>query len=89
MSHLKNKDSVKQPEFYRQWTKSDWCDTYNQWIEHVKSNVPAENLLVFNAKQGWEPLCTFLNVPIPTVPYPSSNNSTKFHENFSNDKIPS
>jgi hypothetical protein len=25
---------------------------------------------VFNAKQGWKPLCDFLEVPIPDVPFP-------------------
>ena len=27
-------------------------------------------LLVHSAKDGWEPLCTFLGVPVPDVPYP-------------------
>jgi hypothetical protein len=30
---------------------------YNRWTEEVKSIVPEEQLLVFNVKQGWEPLC--------------------------------
>ena len=27
--------------------------------------MPPEKLLVFNVKEGWEPLCAFLNVPVP------------------------
>ena len=51
--------------------------------------IEAENLLVFNAKMGWEPLCEFLGVPVPeNQPYPSSNDSKTFHENFSNAAIP-
>ncbi|HSL43972.1 MAG TPA: sulfotransferase [Anaerolineales bacterium] len=39
--------------------------------EEVKRVVPAERLLIFEAKQGWEPLCSFLNVPVPVdKPYP-------------------
>jgi hypothetical protein len=30
---------------------------YNRWMEEVKSRVPEKQLLVFNVKQGWEPLC--------------------------------
>ena len=47
---------------------------YNDWIEGVKLNVPKDKLLVFNVKDGWEPLCKFLNKPVPTnKPFPRSN----------------
>ena len=36
---------------------------YSDWISHVKRSVPPEKLLVFNVKQGWQPLCTFLGLP--------------------------
>ena len=29
------------------------------------ATVPKENLLVWDLKEGWEPLCKFLNKPIP------------------------
>jgi hypothetical protein len=32
---------------------------YNRWTEEVKSLVPEKQLLVFNVKQGWEPLCRY------------------------------
>ena len=51
---------------------------YNQWVEDVKKTVPADKLLVFEAREGWEPLCHFLNVPIPEVPYPKGNDSEEF-----------
>lgn len=49
---------------------------YEQHIEEVKRNVPADKLLVYNVKEGWEPLCTFLGVPIPantSFPYVNDN----------------
>ena len=51
---------------------------YTKWIAHVKAVVPAEQLLVYNAKQGWAPLCDFLGVPVPQVPFPNKNDSVRF-----------
>ena len=39
----------------------------------VVEYVPAERLLVFEVKQGWEPLCAFLGRPVPEVPFPRLN----------------
>ena len=43
---------------------------FNRHIEQVKATVPAEQLLVFDVKEGWEPLCDFLNCEIPSEPFP-------------------
>lgn len=51
---------------------------YVDWIEQVRRTVPAGQLLVFNVKEGWEPLCDFLNVPVPAQPFPRSNDKGKF-----------
>ena len=39
----------------------------------VKSIVPADKLLVYNVKQGWKPLCDFLECKVPTVAFPHEN----------------
>jgi hypothetical protein len=37
----------------------------------VEETVPPERLLVFDVKEGWEPLCQFLGVPVPIdEPFP-------------------
>ena len=46
---------------------------YRKHIEDVKAGVPAERLLVFSVDQGWEPLCKFLGVPVPSTPFPNVN----------------
>jgi len=57
---------------------------YNQWIEEVKATVPKERLLIFNVKQGWKPLCDFLEVPVPAnKPYPHVNDTQQFKVNNS------
>jgi len=47
--------------------------SYNAWNAEVKATVPADQLLVFSDADGWEPLCSFLGHPIPTVPFPDAN----------------
>ena len=47
---------------------------FEDHIEEVKRVVPKERLLIFEARHGWEPLCAFLNVPVPAnKPYPHKN----------------
>ena len=48
---------------------------FNQWVETAKRHVPKDQLLVFEVKQGWAPLCKFLGVPIPDTPFPRVNDS--------------
>ena len=43
----------------------------------VKSIVPADKLLVYNVKEGWKPLCDFLECDVPTVPFPHENIKSK------------
>ena len=38
---------------------------YKNHNQNVISKVPSHNLLVFNVKDGWKPLCDFLNCDIP------------------------
>jgi hypothetical protein len=52
---------------------------FNQHIENVKRTVPPERLLVYQVKEGWEPLCRFLGMPVPEgKPFPYLNERTSF-----------
>tara|TARA_R110001592_G_scaffold287195_2_gene555879 strand:- start:62 stop:688 length:627 start_codon:yes stop_codon:yes gene_type:complete len=48
----------------------------------VKATIPANRLLVHSAKDGWEPLCAFLGVPVPDTPYPRTNSKDEFFEHI-------
>ncbi len=50
--------------------------------EAVRSTVPADRLLVFEARQGWEPLCEFLHQNVPDEPYPRVNSTEDFSKFF-------
>ncbi|MBQ60824.1 MAG: sulfotransferase family protein [Gammaproteobacteria bacterium] len=48
---------------------------------HEKSvidTVPRDKLLVFQADQGWEPLCRFLGCDVPDEDYPHTNTTQEF-----------
>ena len=62
--------------------ESEATKFYNSWINYVKKTVPANRLLVFEAKEGWTPLCNFLNLPIPDQPYPHVNDTATITWNF-------
>jgi hypothetical protein len=51
---------------------------FRQHTEAVKATIAPERLLIYQAGQGWEPLCKFLGVPVPDVPYPSENSRAEF-----------
>ncbi|MBV9020949.1 MAG: sulfotransferase family protein [Chloroflexi bacterium] len=51
---------------------------FNRHIEEVKQRVPAKKLLVYNVKEGWEPLCSFLDVAVPEQPFPHLNDRDSF-----------
>lgn len=39
----------------------------------VRGLVPKERLLEWQIGDGWEPLCEFLDKPVPDVPFPYAN----------------
>jgi hypothetical protein len=53
-------------------------EVFERHNEDVKSKVPADKLLVYEIGQGWEPLCEFLEVPVPDAPMPHLNDATSF-----------
>ncbi|MBG0832596.1 sulfotransferase family protein [Planomonospora sp. ID67723] len=55
-------------------------------IEEVKAEIPPSRLLVFDVRQGWEPLCGFLGVPVPDEPFPRVNDAAHF-ERISRSKV--
>jgi hypothetical protein len=46
--------------------------------ELVKATVPPERLLVWSVTEGWEPLCEFLELPVPAEPMPHVNDRETF-----------
>jgi len=55
-------------------------EAFERWNEEVKKRVPTERLLVYEVKQGWEPLCEFLGVEAPDKPFPHLNDTEVFQK---------
>jgi len=45
-------------------------DGYNAHNANVRRMIPPEKLLIFNMTDGWAPLCKFLDLPVPSDPFP-------------------
>jgi hypothetical protein len=48
---------------------------FNRHNEEVRGSIDPARLLVFDVKEGWEPLCRFLGVPPPGEPFPRLNDT--------------
>ena len=44
----------------------------------VKQVIPADRLLTYDVRDGWEPLCDFLGVDRPDQAFPSGNSTADF-----------
>ncbi len=53
--------------------------------KHTKEVVDAIDpgrLLIYDVREGWEPLCQFLKKPVPDTPFPRVNSRDDFEEIF-------
>ena len=87
-------DSGPMPAFVRMVQKTVWDGTFKgrfterdfalgvmaQHNEAVRREIPADRLLEFQVRQGWQPLCDFLGVDVPDEEFPRLNDSAAFNE---------
>ncbi len=77
------KDLIEKKTFGGRPTDRDHAiAVFNAYEAEVKASVPTDRLLVFQASEGWEPLCRFLDKPIPATPYPRTNTKDDFVTRF-------
>ena len=46
---------------------------FERHIDDVVATIEPDRLLVYRVTEGWEPLCAFLDLPVPDAPFPHSN----------------
>ncbi len=54
------------------------AERYEAHNQAVRSFIPSEQLLVYQVKEGWDPLCEFLDVAAPVTAFPRTNNREEF-----------
>jgi len=59
---------------------------YRQHCSYVKNKCPKDQLLMYDFKQGWDPLCKFLGKQIPSEPFPHENKKGGVTEKFLQEK---
>jgi hypothetical protein len=69
---------IGEKTFHNDFSEENMIAVYERHNEEVKRTIPKGRLLVFEAKEGWEPLCEFLGVPVPDKPYPAMNTTEEF-----------
>ena len=53
-------------------------DAMERYNAEVRAYVPADRLLEWSPRDGWKPLCAFLEVPVPDEPVPHINDTAQF-----------
>ena len=72
-------DAIFSARFTMALDDRDACiAAFNAHVEEVRASVPDERLLVWQASDGWEPLCERLGVPVPAAPFPRTNTREEF-----------
>ena len=52
---------------------------FEEQNREVIATIPPQRLLIFDVKEGWQPLCAFLGVPVPAgEPFPHLNDAADF-----------
>ncbi|KAF3903454.1 hypothetical protein ABW20_dc0104491 [Dactylellina cionopaga] len=67
--------------FYKSQTKEEIYasarERYTEYFNDVRRTIPPERRLEYKLGDGWEPLCTFLGVPVPDVDFPRVNDRSE------------
>jgi hypothetical protein len=55
--------------------KAHALDVFKRHNQEVRDTIDAKRLLVFDVREGWAPLCKFLEVPVPAEAFPRLNDT--------------
>ena len=69
---------VKDQTFHGDFSEANVIAAFERHNAEVIATIPPERLLVFEAAQGWGPLCAFLGVPVPETDFPRTNSREEF-----------
>lgn len=58
--------------------KAHAIEVFQKHNQAVRDAIDPARLLVFDVREGWGPLCAFLEVPVPDEPFPRLNDTATF-----------
>ena len=58
--------------------KAHTIEVFQKHNQAVRDAIDPARLLVFDVREGWGPLCRFLEVPVPDEPFPRLNDTATF-----------
>ncbi|MGE5378070.1 MAG: sulfotransferase family protein [Bacteroidota bacterium] len=78
-SHSLTRRLILEHTFGGRYSEKEYViEVYQKHIQHVVELVPRERLLQFDIRDGWKPLCDFLQTAIPAEPFPKVNERSEF-----------
>lgn len=53
---------------------------YNDYVADIRRTIPANRLHILEPNKGWQPLCDFLNKPVPNKRFPTQLDSSEMNK---------
>ena len=66
--------------------KAHAIEVFKRHTQEVRDAIDPARLLVFDVREGWGPLCRFLEVPVPDEPFPRLNDTATIQAMIANDE---
>ena len=60
--------------------KKTCLENHHRHNSRVQEIIPAHKLLVYNWSDGWSPIAHFLNLPVPSEPFPHVDEIKEFYK---------
>lgn len=79
---------IAEKTFGRDFSVDSVIAAFERHNAAVQRVIPAERLLMFEAVQGWAPLCDFLGVAVPDTPFPRTNSREEFWQHTMPANVP-
>jgi len=74
----------------RLWTKNVKINEsvarmmYRKHNSYLRNKAPKEKLLIWKLSDGWKPICEFLNLSVPEIPFPHKNKNASLMNELAN-----
>jgi hypothetical protein len=85
---IHNKKLINIRTFHNLLSDQQFCiEIYKKHIEDVKKSIPSKDILIFKLEDGWIPLCEFIGISQPDIPFPFENKRKLFSKLVESNKM--